>query len=115
MGFDDDHRIWPPSLKKARAGGSGPHGRAIWNCWLLVRRLAPFHANIGKRLVKSPRIYVRDSGLVHAFMGLSRSSATRSPERALRVSPLRSVFLPAGGRPSAFFPQLSREPRLICC
>jgi len=38
---------------------------------LLVRRLEPWHANIGKRLVKSPRIYVRDSGITHALLGLS--------------------------------------------
>jgi uncharacterized protein len=37
---------------------------------LLVRRLPPFHANVGKRLVKSPKIYVRDSGLVHALLDL---------------------------------------------
>lgn len=38
---------------------------------LLVRRLEPWHTNVGKRLVKSPKIYVRDSGLVHALLGLS--------------------------------------------
>jgi predicted AAA+ superfamily ATPase len=38
---------------------------------LLVRRLEPWHNNAGKRLVKSPRIYVRDSGLVHTLLGLS--------------------------------------------
>jgi uncharacterized protein len=37
---------------------------------LLVRRLPPFHANIGKRLVKSPKVFVRDSGLVHALLGV---------------------------------------------
>ena len=37
---------------------------------LLVRRLPPWHANIGKRLIKSPKIYVRDSGLVHALLGI---------------------------------------------
>ncbi|MDZ7750202.1 MAG: ATP-binding protein [Gammaproteobacteria bacterium] len=37
---------------------------------LLVRRLPPLHANIGKRLVKSPKVYVRDSGLVHALLGI---------------------------------------------
>jgi len=37
---------------------------------LLVRRLRPFHTNTGKRLVKSPKVYVRDSGLVHALLGL---------------------------------------------
>ena len=37
---------------------------------LLVRRLPPFHTNAGKRLVKSPKVYVRDSGLVHALLGI---------------------------------------------
>ena len=37
---------------------------------LLVRRLQPFHANVGKRLIKSPKTYVRDSGLVHAHLGI---------------------------------------------
>ena len=35
---------------------------------LLVRRLEPFHANVKKRLVKSPKTYVRDSGLVHSLL-----------------------------------------------
>jgi hypothetical protein len=38
---------------------------------LLVRRLQPFHANTKKRLVKAPRVYVRDSGITHALLGLS--------------------------------------------
>lgn len=37
---------------------------------MLVRRLEPWHANIGKRLVRSPRIYVRDTGILHALLGL---------------------------------------------
>ena len=37
---------------------------------LLVRRLSPLVANVGKRLVKSPKVYVRDSGLVHALLRL---------------------------------------------
>ena len=37
---------------------------------LLLRRLAPLQANIGKRLVKAPKIYVRDSGLLHALLGI---------------------------------------------
>lgn len=37
---------------------------------LLLRRLLPYHANTGKRLVKSPKVYVRDSGLVHALLGI---------------------------------------------
>jgi predicted AAA+ superfamily ATPase len=38
---------------------------------LIVRRLPPFHANTKKRLVKAPRVYVRDSGLAHALLGLT--------------------------------------------
>jgi predicted AAA+ superfamily ATPase len=38
---------------------------------LLVRRLEPHQANVGKRLVKSPKVYLRDSGLVHALLGLA--------------------------------------------
>jgi len=37
---------------------------------LLVRRLPPLHANTRKRLVKAPKVYLRDSGLVHALLRL---------------------------------------------
>lgn len=37
---------------------------------LLVRRLWPFHASTGKRLVKAPKVYVRDSGIVHALLDI---------------------------------------------
>ena len=37
---------------------------------LLVRRLPPYHVNVGKRLVKSPKTYIRDSGLTHALLGI---------------------------------------------
>ncbi len=37
---------------------------------LLVRRLQPFHKNLGKRLIKSPKVYIRDTGLLHALLGL---------------------------------------------
>ncbi len=38
---------------------------------LLVRRLVPWSGNAQKRLVRSPKIYVRDSGLTHALLGLA--------------------------------------------
>lgn len=37
---------------------------------LIVRRLPAWHANIGKRLVRSPKVYVRDSGLTHALLAI---------------------------------------------
>jgi predicted AAA+ superfamily ATPase len=42
---------------------------------LLVRRLPPWHGNVKKRLVKAPKVYVRDSGLVHALLGLGEREA----------------------------------------
>ncbi len=33
----------------------------------MIRRLPPWHANVGKRLVKAPKLYIRDSGLFHAL------------------------------------------------
>jgi len=38
---------------------------------LLLRRLSPWHAHVGKRLVKTPKVYVRDSGLVHALLDIT--------------------------------------------
>ncbi|MCD6450055.1 MAG: ATP-binding protein [Thermotogaceae bacterium] len=37
----------------------------------IIRRLTPWSRNIGKRLVKSPKVYVRDSGVVNYLLGLS--------------------------------------------
>ena len=42
---------------------------------LLVRRLQPRLANVGKRQVRSPKTYVRDSGLLHALLGLGDKEA----------------------------------------
>jgi predicted AAA+ superfamily ATPase len=41
----------------------------------LIRKLPPYFANIGKRLVKSPKIYFRDTGLLHFFLGIHSASA----------------------------------------
>ena len=37
---------------------------------MLVRRLPPWHSSAGKRLVKAPKVYIRDSGLTHALLGI---------------------------------------------
>jgi hypothetical protein len=42
---------------------------------LLVRRLQPYHANLGKRLVKSPKLYIRDSGVLHALLAIPSLAA----------------------------------------
>ena len=50
----------------------------------LLRRLMPWSGNLGKRLVKSPKIYVRDSGLLHHLLGITT-------ERDLFASPKRGL------------------------
>ncbi len=59
------------------ARGLGVNGKTVFRYLdlmvdlLLVRRLMPWRRNVGKRLVKSPKVYVRDSGVVHALLGLA--------------------------------------------
>lgn len=42
---------------------------------MMVRQLPPYAANVGKRLVKSPKVYLRDSGLLHALLGIATVEA----------------------------------------
>ena len=51
----------------------------------MIRRLPPFFANVQKRLTKSPKIYIRDSGLLHFLAGLqNRETSTDGVARAPR-------------------------------
>ena len=58
------------------AGGLGVSGKTVAGYLdllvdlLLVRKLPPWHRNLGKRLVRSPKVYVRDSGIAHALLGI---------------------------------------------
>ena len=47
----------------------------------LVRRLPPWFENVGKRVVKAPKIYLRDSGLLHALLGLRTQAEVLSHPR----------------------------------
>jgi uncharacterized protein len=42
---------------------------------LVVRQLQPWFENLGKRQIKAPKIYVRDSGLLHALLGVGSAAA----------------------------------------
>ena len=42
---------------------------------LMLRQLQPWHANLGKRQIKSPKVYVRDSGLLHQLLGIATEKA----------------------------------------
>ncbi len=44
----------------------------------MVRQLAPWHENIGKRQVKAPKIYLRDSGLLHELLGIQDAAGLQS-------------------------------------
>ena len=44
----------------------------------MVRRLPPWTENIGKRVVKSPKVYVADSGLLHTLLGLDKPGNLRA-------------------------------------
>jgi predicted AAA+ superfamily ATPase len=79
------HRFWRmlahnqgQLLNAARlAAGLGVSGQTVARYLdilvdlLLVRRLQPWTANAAKRLVRSPKVFVRDSGIVHALLGLT--------------------------------------------
>jgi predicted AAA+ superfamily ATPase len=50
--------------------------------YFLVRRLAPYQVNLGKRLVKAPTVYIRDSGVLHHLLGIQDMDAlVTSPAR----------------------------------
>lgn len=66
-------QMWNASRLASSFGVSAPtvqHYLEILEATYMVRRLPPLHANLSKRLVKSPKIYLRDSGLLHALLGL---------------------------------------------
>jgi predicted AAA+ superfamily ATPase len=62
----------------ARSLGVSSHTVAndldVLEATFMIRRLQPYHANVQKRLTKSPKLYVRDTGLLHFLAGLRRPS-----------------------------------------
>lgn len=79
---------------------------------LLVRRLMPWHRNVGKRLVKSPKVYVRDSGVTHALLGLAnKEDVLGHPRGRPKLGGLRDrkpVIRCAGAQRGQFLPRLGR-------
>ncbi len=66
-------QTWNASRLASGFGVSAPavqHYLDILEATFMVRRLPPLTANLGKRLVKSPKVYLRDSGLLHALLGI---------------------------------------------
>lgn len=71
-------QIWNAS-EPARALGVNPSTTRryldLLTDALVLRQLQPWHAKLGKRQVKSPKVYVRDSGLLHQLLGLETEEA----------------------------------------
>ena len=71
------HLQGSPLNMAALARNLGVDGKTVANYLdlmvdlLLVRKLNPWHRNVGKRLVKRPKVYLRDSGIAHALLNLA--------------------------------------------
>lgn len=67
-------QLWNASRLATGFGVSAPtvqHYLDILEATYMLRRLSPLQANLGKRLVKSPKVYLRDSGILHALLGIT--------------------------------------------
>jgi hypothetical protein len=75
----------------------------------LLRRLPPYHANVQKRLTKSPKVYIRDTGLLHHLAGLRRAEELETwPHRGhsfegLVVEEVIALARERSVRPEVFF------------
>jgi len=66
--------IWNAAEAARSLGGSEPAVRRyldLLSALFMVRQLQPWHENLKKRQIKAPKAYLRDSGLVHALLGLA--------------------------------------------
>ena len=71
-------QIWSAAPSAQSMGVSEPTIRRYLDTLtqtLMIRQLQPWHQNLGKRQVKAPKIYFRDTGLLHALMGIQTIAA----------------------------------------
>ena len=71
-------QLWNASKIAASLGVSPPtvrHYLDVLQDTFMVRQLNPLHANLKKRLVKSPKVFLRDSGLLHGLLSLATYDA----------------------------------------
>lgn len=78
-------QVWNAAEPARSLGLSEPTVRRYLD-WLtqgfMVRQLQPWHENVGKRQVKSPKLYFRDTGLLHALLGIGDHAALLSHPRS---------------------------------
>lgn len=73
--------VWNAAEAARSLGTSEPTARRyldLLSGLYLIRQLQPWHENLKKRQVKSPKVYVRDSGLLHTLLGLADEPALQS-------------------------------------
>jgi uncharacterized protein len=78
-------QIWNAAEPARSLGISEPTVRRyldVLTQTFMLRQLQPWHANLGKRQVKAPKIYFRDSGLLHALLGIGDLDALLSHPRS---------------------------------
>lgn len=72
-------QIWnavPPASSLGVSGHTVRRYLDILTGVFMVRQLQPWHANIKKRQVKAPKVYIRDTGVLHTLLGLKNESET---------------------------------------
>lgn len=72
----------------------------------MIRQLQSWHENVGKRQVKAPKIYIRDSGLLHALLGLAHAGAIESHPKvgaSWEGFALEAVIARLGAKPDECF------------
>ncbi len=85
------------------------HYAELMENYFLVRRLLPYYKNVGKRLVKSPKLYFRDTGLLHFLLNISNLEALRtSPYRGFSfegfiIEQLAQKYLKDAVNPVGFY------------
>ena len=102
-------QVWN-GAELGRAMSVGPaavnHYRDLLAGTFMIRVLQPWHENLGKRQTKSPKIYLRDSGLLHHLLGIDDMSALRSHPRygaSWEGFALEQTFLKFGERDAWFW------------
>ena len=74
-------QIWNAAELARSLGASEPTARHYLDILCgtyLARRLQPWHTNLGKRELKAPKVYLRDSGLLHSLLGIKTRSELMS-------------------------------------
>lgn len=96
--------IWSAADPPARSlGVSGPTVRRYLDALtqtLMVRQLQPWHAHLAKRQVKAPKVYFRDSGLLHAMQDVRTlpEPKFKSAHNAIGLQPAPVLDLRLGAR-----------------